>query len=97
MNEREARTHPRKNVLNQALGAGHQFVDPQITAHPCAPGDRFVICSDGLIDGLWDAQIEEIVRAPGDTPLAQRLVSASLASSGRDNISTLVVEILPIA
>lgn len=97
LNEREARTHPRKNVLNQALGAGHQFVDPQIDAHPCAPGDRFVICSDGLIDGLWDAQIEEIVRTPGDAPLAQRLLNASLANSGRDNISTLVVEALPIA
>jgi PPM family protein phosphatase len=95
LNEREARTHPRKNVLNQALGAGHQFVEPQITALPCGPGDRFLICSDGLLDGLWDHQLEEIIRTPAAEPAAQRLVQASLENSGRDNLSTLVVELLP--
>ena len=32
INEREARTHPRRNALQQALGAGHQFIDPHIGA-----------------------------------------------------------------
>ena len=94
LNEREARTHPRKNVLNQALGAGHQFVEPQISALPCAPGDRFLICSDGLNDGLWDSRLEEITRASAPEPVAQRLVAAALEAGGRDNITALVVEIL---
>lgn len=94
--EREARSHPGKNVLNQALGAGHQFVEPQIAAVPCTRGDHFLICSDGLTDGLWDRQLEEIIRSPGDGTVAQRLVSAALENSGRDNISTLVIEVLPL-
>lgn len=94
INEREARIHPRRNVINQALGAGHQFIDPQFGALPCAPGDRFLICSDGLTDGLWDRHLEEIVRETRDEPVAPRLVAAALERSGRDNITTLVVDLL---
>ena len=92
--EREARLHPRRNVLHQALGAAHQFIEPQFGALPCSPGDRFLICSDGLTEGLWDVQLEEIVRTPGSGPVAERLIAAALAASGRDNITALVVEAL---
>ncbi len=82
LNEREARYHPRKNVLAQALGAGHQFLKPHIGTLKYHPNDRFVLCSDGLIEGLWDRGIEEIVRADDEksreTPVAQRLVLSSV-------------------
>jgi protein phosphatase len=94
ISEREARIHPRRNALHQSLGAGHQFIEPQFGALPCAPGDRFIICSDGLTDGLWDRQLEEIVRTPGPDPLAPRLIASALEISGRDNLTTLVVEAL---
>jgi serine/threonine protein phosphatase PrpC len=97
LNEREARTHPRRNALNQALGASHQFIDPHIGAVGLRPGDRFLLCSDGLVDGLWDNQIEELIRRPSglavaQTP-AQRLVEESVSASGRDNTTALVIEI----
>ncbi|MBI5690969.1 MAG: serine/threonine-protein phosphatase [Verrucomicrobia bacterium] len=101
INEREARTHPRRNALQQALGAGHQFIDPHIGAVAHRPGDRFLICSDGLTDGLWDRQIEELLRTPppdrSQNPAAshaQRLVEESLSASGRDNTTAVVVEFL---
>ena len=103
INEREARTHPRKNALQQALGAGHQFIDPHIGAVGHRPGDRFLICSDGLVDGLWDRQIEEMLRAgvpPGASPArshAQQLVEESVNASGRDNTTALVIELAPPA
>jgi PPM family protein phosphatase len=97
LNEREARTHPRRNALNQALGAGHQFMEPEIGAVAYVPGDRFLICSDGLIDGLWDRQLDEVIRttpvAPGEATAAQRLVTAAVESSGRDNVTAVVVEV----
>lgn len=97
INEREARMHPRRNALQQALGAGHQFVEPQLGAVAHQPGDRFVICSDGLIDGLWDRQIEELVRHPpadgGEFSPAQRLVEEAVQASGRDNTTAIVVEL----
>jgi len=98
INEREARTHPARNALNKALGAGHQFVEPQVGAVGCQPGDLFLLCSDGLVDGLWDRQLLQLLRAPeaaeAELPPAQRLVEASLARSGRDNVTALVIEVL---
>lgn len=98
LTEREARSHPMRNALHQALGAGHQFVDPQVGAVVYEAGDRFLLCTDGLTDGLWDYQLEEHLRAPpaaGDKrPLAHRLVEESLERSGRDNTTAVVVETL---
>ena len=90
LNEREARTHPRRNVLQKALGAGHQFVDPHVGSVGCEPGDRFVLCTDGLVDGLFDEQIAEFAV---DTDPAERLVDEALERSGRDNTTALVVEV----
>ena len=97
LNERQAREHPGRNTLNQALGAGHQFIEPHIGAVGHRPGDRFLICSDGLINGLWDRQLETLLRTPpvvdpGVSP-AHRLVEESVQASGRDNTTAVVIEI----
>lgn len=92
INEREARQHPARNALQKALGAGHQFVDPQLGAVAYEPGDRFLLCSDGLVDGLFDEQIEEFLRPSDDDNPARHLVLESLERSGRDNTTALVVE-----
>jgi len=99
LNEREARAHPGRNSLNQALGAGNQFVEPQVGAVAHSPGDRFLICSDGLVEGLWDRRIEAIIRrhadAPGGPTAAQALVREAVRESGRDNTTAVLVEIPP--
>jgi serine/threonine protein phosphatase PrpC len=64
INEREARSHPRRNVLQKALGAGHQFVDPQVGTVAYEAGDVFLLCTDGLVEGLYDAQLLERLRSP---------------------------------
>lgn len=97
VNEREARNHPRRNVLQRALGAGHRYVDPQVGAVGYEPGDQFLLCTDGVVEGLFDANLRELLRAParGDERLAaRRLVEESISRSGRDNATALVVEIL---
>ncbi len=98
INEREARTHPRRNALQQVLGAGQQFVEPHIGAVGHKPGDRFLFCSDGLVDGLWDHHLEDVIRNPPagreNVPIAQRLVEEAVDRSGRDNTTAVVVEIL---
>lgn len=91
INEREARTHPRRNMLSKALGAGHQFIEPQLGAVGCEPGDRFLLCSDGLIDGFWEHALSDRMGAP--EVAAAALVAESVAESGRDNTTAVVVEI----
>ena len=98
LNEREARNHPRKNVLQKALGAGHQFADPQVGAVTYESGDTFVLCTDGVVDGLFDSRIADYIHTPepADAALdpAQRLVKAAVQNSGRDNTTAVVVEVL---
>lgn len=98
INERQARTDPRRNALQQALGAGNQFIDPQVGAVGHHDGDRFLVCSDGLVDGLWDRQIEEIIRTSRaqqpQLSIAQNLVETAVQNSGRDNTTAIVIELL---
>jgi serine/threonine protein phosphatase PrpC len=97
INEREARTHPRRNVLQKALGGGNQFIEPQVGAVAFNPGDLFLLCSDGLTEGFYNHQMVDLLREaeevqPGKTT-AQRLVMASIANDGRDNTTALVVKV----
>jgi protein phosphatase len=82
-------------VLQKALGAGNQFVDPQVGAVGYESGDLFLLCTDGLVDGLYNHHILEILRSPGalhkDQNCAQLLVQASLETAGRDNTTALVI------
>lgn len=95
ISEREARSHPRRNALNQALGAGHQFLDPQVGAVGFKQGDRFLICSDGATDGLWDHRIAEILQTTPVEDVARRIVEEAVDCSGKDNTTAVAVEILP--
>ena len=98
INEREARDHPRRNVLQKALGGGNQFVDPQVGAVAYEPGDIFLLCTDGLVEKLYDSHLVEILRstrfAKAKTNPAQRLVNESLEKNCRDNTTALVVRVV---
>lgn len=95
INEREARTHPGKNRLDQALGAGQQTVRPHIGSVRYQPGDRFLICSDGITDALWDFRIADHLQAAADEkPRAGRIVEHAVSESGRDNCTAICVEVL---
>ena len=89
LNEREARNHPRRHVLQKALGGGHQFVDPQVGSVGFEPGDTFLLCTDGVVDGLFDERLSELLRAPETD--AARLVTAAVENSGRDNTTALLI------
>jgi protein phosphatase len=97
INEREARSHPRRNVLQKALGGDNQFVDPQFGAVAHEPGDIFLLCTDGLVEGLHDHHLVELLRPPesaeSSTPPAPRLIKESLDKDGRDNTTALVIQI----
>jgi len=94
--ESEARRHPRRTVLQKALGGTHQFVQPQVGAVAYEPGDIFLLCTDGLMEGLYDEHLVEFL-SPGAAPgakadPAQQLVDASLEKGSRDNTTALVIK-----
>jgi PPM family protein phosphatase len=94
INEREAHFHPRRNVLQKALGGANQFVQPQVGVVAYETGDLFLLCTDGLAEGLYDQHLAELMRAPESAGPARRLVEAALANGARDNVTALVIEVL---
>ncbi len=96
LNEREARMHPRKNVLQQAIGGGCQFVNPQVASTSIEVGDWFLICSDGVIDGLWNKNLAEcFADADRDSQsaeqVARRILDWAMDEAGGDDTTLFVV------
>jgi protein phosphatase len=91
----EARTHPRRNIVTRALG-----IEPSVRVDswtmPIIRGDRFLLCSDGLVDEITDAAITAILTADPDDPdaAARALVDAANEAGGRDNITVVIVDVV---
>jgi protein phosphatase len=97
LTEYEARNHPRRSVLQKALGGGNQFVDPQVGAVGIEPGDAILLCTDGLTEGLFDSHLLEMIRNPeggAEANRARNLVDAAIKNSGRDNTTAVVIEVI---
>ncbi len=94
ISEREAKHHQGRNLLQKALGADHQFVVPHVGSFTCSPGDRLLLCTDGVTDGLFDHQLWNILHHPSKKTPAHHLVEEAVIQSGRDNATAIVVEIL---
>ncbi|WP_309248103.1 PP2C family protein-serine/threonine phosphatase [Rothia santali] len=91
----EALTHPRRNVITRALGTGNYW-EPDFWVIPAHPGDRLMMCSDGLSGELsneYMARVLATVAHPKDA--ADVLQAAAIRAGGRDNISVIVVDAVP--
>jgi len=81
-----ARTHPRRNVVTRSLGSDPGPA-PDLWLVPPAPGDRYLVCSDGLTGELEDPVIAELLAAnPDPQAAADQLVVRALAAGGNDNV-----------
>ena len=96
ISERQFREHPRKSVLHQVVGGGKHQVKPHIATFPYQPGDRFLICSDGLIDGLWEKHIHSgFIKNTGSTSdLASSLMVRAANNDGRDDITLITLAVI---
>jgi protein phosphatase len=90
----EAKTHRYRNVLYKYLGCRDASGPVQVTELSPKPGDRFVLCSDGLNDGIPDSRIAELLASVADPQqAAETLVQAALDGGSRDNITCVVVDV----
>ena len=89
----EAHTHPRRNIVTRALGIDSQ-VSVDTWTIPMFDGDRFMLCSDGLVDEVPLAEITELMQEhSAPQQIAERLVAAAKRHGGRDNITVIVIDI----
>lgn len=94
LTEAEARKHPARNQIDLSLGDRLNPFDPETGVEEAKDGDVFLVCSDGLSDGLWDSDLAKALAAlktPADLrPAVEGLVGAAKKASGRDNITAVV-------
>jgi protein phosphatase len=88
----EARVHPRRNIVTRALGIDDRVaVDSWLI--PLFPGDRFILCSDGLVDEVPTSDIAELAAQQREPQIiADALVALAKRNGGRDNITVVVVD-----
>ena len=78
LSEAEARHHPRRNIVTRALGV-EAVVVPDVIELDLLPGDRFIVCSDGLVDEVPDHDIADtIASTPADRLAALEAEIAAL-------------------
>ena len=89
----EARVHPRKNEITKALGVEEEIL-PDYFDRDLLPGDRILLCTDGLYGELSDYDICDTVSLEDDlNDICELLIDKANANGGRDNITVICVEI----
>ncbi|WP_395244914.1 Stp1/IreP family PP2C-type Ser/Thr phosphatase [Agromyces sp. MMS24-K17] len=90
----EAMVHPRRSVLMRVLGDVESKPDVDTMVLDTRPGDRWMMCSDGLSGVVAFDEIQEILAADaGAKQVADRLVKASLDGGAPDNVTVVVVDV----
>lgn len=97
LTELQARNHPAKAALQMALGGKIRNVEPQLGTIRYEAGDWFVLCTDGISDGVSTRKIESLIRTPSPRDIEfsppQRLLNEA-AFTSRDNMTAVVLQIL---
>ncbi len=92
LTDAEAEQHPQANIITRAVGVGERLeIDKRIGR--TLPGDRFLLCSDGLTKYADDELIARVLASEPIDTVSDRLLEIALEAGGADNISVIVVEV----
>ncbi len=87
----EAALHPEAHVVTRAIGAGRLHFGTRVGV--LRPGDRFLLCTDGLTGMVADSEIAETLAAAPPREAAERLVEVVLARGAIDNVTIIAVAV----
>ena len=93
--EAEADTHPQRSVVMRVLGDVGAAPELDLSFHDAVPGDRWMLCSDGLTGFASMQDIHEAlatIEDPGDA--CERLIELALAGGGGDNVTVVIGDVL---
>ena len=96
LDDEGVRRHPWRNVVLRSLhgSPADEAERPDLVELDLAPGDRVMLCSDGLTDLVSEARIEEVLHLADPHSAAARLVEDALDAGGTDNVTCLVFDIV---
>ena len=90
----EAAVHPRRSVLMRVLGDVDASPEIDTTVMETRPGDRWLICSDGLSSYVSDEKMQTILATvPGATDAGNRLIKESLDQGAPDNVTVVLLDV----
>ena len=90
VSEEEAETHPYKNILSRALGY-LDACEPESGLMACLPGDRLLLCSDGLSDAVTRDEIQTGLEQSTPEMAVELLLRTAAGNDAHDNATALVV------
>jgi PPM family protein phosphatase len=88
----EAAIHPRKSVILRALAG--TSVDPDVSIREALPGDRYLLCTDGLSDVVSAQTLFETLAEGDPQECADRLVELALRGGGPDNVTCIIADVV---
>lgn len=92
IDQERARTHPDKNIITRAVGVDNK-VQIDFFEVNLEPGQRILLCSDGLTNMVEDHVIQNILEGQDElTCKAERLVELANKNGGKDNITVIIIE-----
>jgi protein phosphatase len=92
----QAESHPRRHIVTRALGVDAD-VEVDLFTIEVEPGDRVLICSDGLTTMVRERDLERLLRnEPDPQRAAELLIDAANRAGGEDNTSVVVVDVLEV-
>jgi protein phosphatase len=90
----QAENHPHRHVIVKALRGEGDAVAADVELLPGVPGDRWLVCSDGLTDVVpGEAIAATLSAAPSPQEAVEVLVDAALGAGGPDNITCIVADV----
>lgn len=94
LSKEEARTHPHKNLITRAV-QGQPETEPDLAFIELQPGDRVLLCSDGLTDPVDDQSIADTLRRhAAPDAAASELVDLALQGGGPDNVTCVIGDVV---
>lgn len=91
----EAAYHPRRSLLMRALD-GMNPVEADLSLREAKPGDRYLLCTDGLTGVVSDERITEIMREGEPVGCVTRLVDQAIEGGAPDNVTVVVADVINI-
>ena len=88
----DAEKHPRANIITRAVGGGSEPFELDKVSGALQPGDRFLLCSDGLCKTLSDAALAALLAGNHATSLTDPMIAAALDRRVNDNVTAVVIE-----
>jgi protein phosphatase len=92
LTEEEALSHPLKNIITRSLGHDRDLV-VDLLKKQYKPGDKFLLCSDGLTNMVNDPTISKVMAENDPETAVKKLIQLALEAGGHDNVTALIVEI----